>query len=152
MKKYQNYVVKTLRYCYKSQTKLIKNYNSFLNKNFTVWCCLKAAIPKFAQLLRKFFLFDFHDKTITNSKESKFKISNFSHYFELNWAIRVYLRIKKTKIEQLLSKYQQGNDIHDMKNSKTNEQHIFALSLSERSDLKSSIKHVALQKLSIYYT
>ena len=38
------------------------------------------------------------------------------------------------------------------KNSKTNEPHKFVLNLSQRLDLRSSNKHVALQNLSIYYT
>ena len=37
-------------------------------------------------------------------------------------------------------------------NSKTNEPHKLDLSLSQRLDLRSSSKHVALQKLSICYT
>ena len=37
-------------------------------------------------------------------------------------------------------------------NSKTNEQHKFVPSLSQRLDLKSSNEYVALQTLSIYYT
>ena len=37
-------------------------------------------------------------------------------------------------------------------NSKSNESHKFGLSLSQRLDLRSSDKHVALQNLSIYYT
>ena len=36
-------------------------------------------------------------------------------------------------------------------NSKTNEPHTFVLDLSQRLDLRSSVKHVALQNLSIYY-
>ena len=36
-------------------------------------------------------------------------------------------------------------------NSKTNEPHKFVLNLSQRLDLRSSDKHVALQNLSIYY-
>ena len=36
--------------------------------------------------------------------------------------------------------------------SKRNESHNFVLKLSQRLDLKSSNKHVALQNLSIYYT
>ena len=36
-------------------------------------------------------------------------------------------------------------------NSKTNESHKFVLKLSQRLDLSSSDKHVALQNLSIYY-
>ena len=35
-------------------------------------------------------------------------------------------------------------------NSKTNEPHTFVLDLSQRLDLRSSVKHVALQNLSIY--
>ena len=38
------------------------------------------------------------------------------------------------------------------KKSKTNEPHKFILNLSQILDLRSSIKHVALQNLSIYYT
>ena len=36
-------------------------------------------------------------------------------------------------------------------NSKTNEPHKFVLNLSQRLDLRSSNKHVALQNVSIYY-
>ena len=36
-------------------------------------------------------------------------------------------------------------------NSKTNEPHKFFLNLSQRLDLRSSNKYVALQNLSIYY-
>ena len=36
--------------------------------------------------------------------------------------------------------------------SKTNEPHKFVLNLSQKLDLRSSNKHVALQNLSIYYT
>ena len=39
----------------------------------------------------------------------------------------------------------------NMENSKTNEPHKSVLNLSQRLDLKSSDKHVALQNLSIYY-
>ena len=38
------------------------------------------------------------------------------------------------------------------KNSKTNEPHKFVINLSQRLDLRSSNKHVALQKVPIYYT
>ena len=38
-----------------------------------------------------------------------------------------------------------------MNNSKTNEPHKFVLNVSQRLDLRSSNKHVALQNLSIYY-
>ena len=37
-------------------------------------------------------------------------------------------------------------------NKKTNETHNFFLNLSQRLDLRSSNKHVALQNLSIYFT
>ena len=37
-------------------------------------------------------------------------------------------------------------------NSKTSEPHKFVLNLSQRLDLRSSDKHVALQSLSIYIT
>ena len=37
-------------------------------------------------------------------------------------------------------------------NSKTNEPHKFVLNLSQKLDLRSSDKHVALQNISIYYT
>ena len=40
----------------------------------------------------------------------------------------------------------------NMENSKTNEPHKFALNLSQRLDLRSSNKIVALQNVSIYYT
>ena len=40
----------------------------------------------------------------------------------------------------------------NIKNSKTNEPHKFVLNLSQRLDLRSSNKHVAIQNLSIYYT
>ena len=37
-------------------------------------------------------------------------------------------------------------------NSKTKEPHKFVFNLSQRLDIRSSDKHVALQNLSIYYT
>ena len=40
----------------------------------------------------------------------------------------------------------------NMENSKTNEPQKLVLNLSQRLDLRSSNKHVALQNLSIYYT
>ena len=40
----------------------------------------------------------------------------------------------------------------NLKNSKKNEPHKFVLDLSQILDLRSSNKHAALQKLSIYYT
>ena len=42
--------------------------------------------------------------------------------------------------------------IMNMENSKTNEPHKFVFNLSQRLDLRSSDKHVALQNLSIFYT
>ena len=42
--------------------------------------------------------------------------------------------------------------IMNMENSKTNEPQKLVLNLSQRLDLRSSNKHVALQNLSIYYT
>ena len=47
-------------------------------------------------------------------------------------------------------KYKHGNNIHE--HSKTNEPHTFFLNLSQKLDLRSSNKHIALQNLSIYYT
>ena len=40
----------------------------------------------------------------------------------------------------------------NLENSKTNEPHKFFLNFSQRLDLRSSDKHVAIQNLSIYYT
>ena len=40
----------------------------------------------------------------------------------------------------------------NMENSKMNEPHKFILNLSQRLDIRSSNKHVALQNLSIYFT
>ena len=42
--------------------------------------------------------------------------------------------------------------VMNTENSKTNEPDKFVLDLSQRSDLKSSNKHVAFQNFSIYYT
>ena len=39
----------------------------------------------------------------------------------------------------------------NMENRKMNESHKFGLNLSQRLDLRSSDKHVALRNLSIYY-
>ena len=38
----------------------------------------------------------------------------------------------------------------NMENSKTNEPHKFVLNLSQRLDLRSSNKYIALQNLSVY--
>ena len=40
----------------------------------------------------------------------------------------------------------------NIENSKTNEPHKFLLNLSQKLNLRSSNKHVALQNLSIYYS
>ena len=45
-----------------------------------------------------------------------------------------------------------GTIFMNTENSKTNEPHKFVFNLSQRLDLTSSNKHVALQNLSIYYT
>ena len=42
--------------------------------------------------------------------------------------------------------------VMNTENSKTNEPHKFVFNLSQRLDLRSSDKHVALQNLSIFYT
>ena len=57
----------------------------------------------------------------------------------------------KNEIKQLLSKYKNGNDIHEHGNNKTNELHKFVLELTKRLDLRSSNKLAALQNVSIYY-
>ena len=46
---------------------------------------------------------------------------------------------------QLLSKCKHGNDIHEHKNSKTNEPHRFFNNLSRRLNLKCSSKNIVLQ-------
>ena len=58
----------------------------------------------------------------------------------------------KDEIEQVLLKCKHGNNIHEHEKGKTNEQQKCFLNLSQKLDLRSSRKHVALQNLSIYYT
>ena len=58
----------------------------------------------------------------------------------------------KIDIEQLLSQLCMKTIFMDLENSKTNEPHKCVLNLSQRLDLKSSNKHIALENLSIYYT
>ena len=58
----------------------------------------------------------------------------------------------ENEVRQLFPKYKHKNDIHNTKNSKTNEPHKFFFNLSQRLGFKSSNKHVALQNLAIYYT
>ena len=58
----------------------------------------------------------------------------------------------KIDIEQLLSQLCMETIFMDLENSKTNEPQKCVLNLSQRLDLKSSNKHIALENLSIYYT
>ena len=58
----------------------------------------------------------------------------------------------KIDIEQLLSQLCMETIFMGLENSKTNEPHKCVLNLSQRLDLKSSNKHIALENLSIYYT
>ena len=54
-----------------------------------------------------------------------------------------------------MSKYKHGNNIHEQgktNDHKTSDPHKFIPNLSQRLDLRSSNKRVALQNLSIYYT
>ena len=60
--------------------------------------------------------------------------------------------IIKNDIVQLLLKYKMETVFMNTENSKMNEQNKFVLNLSQRLDLRSSDKHVALQNVSIYYT
>ena len=57
----------------------------------------------------------------------------------------------KNEIDQILSKYKHGNNIYGHGKRFPNEPYKFNLNLSQRLDLRSLNKHVALQKLSIYY-
>ena len=89
-----------------------------------------------------------------NFDGSKYVDENLKHEIEFITKSNDSLAENKIKneIEQLLSKYKHGNYIHEHRNSNTNEPHKFALNLSQRLDLRSSNKHVALQNLSICYT
>ena len=49
-------------------------------------------------------------------------------------------------------KYKHRTDIHEHRSSKTKKPYKFVIKLSQRLDLSSSNKHVALQDLSVYYT
>ena len=55
----------------------------------------------------------------------------------------------RDKIEQLLSKYKHGNNIHEHEKGKTNEPHKFVLNLLQRLGLRSSNKQAALQNLTV---
>ena len=81
-------------------------------------------------------------------------------YFDFDWPKNVDENLKH-EIEFIIKSNESlaDNKIKNismetifMKNSKTNEPHKFVLNLSQRLDLRSSNKHVALQNLSIYYT
>ena len=69
----------------------------------------------------------------------------------ISWEFLAEKKIKN-EIEQFLSKCKHWSNIHENRNSKTNELHKFVLNLSQRLDLGSSNKYAALQNLSIYYT
>ena len=58
----------------------------------------------------------------------------------------------KNQIEQLLSNISMETIFINTENSKTNKPHKIVLNLSQRLDLVSSVKHVVLKNLSIYYT
>ena len=60
----------------------------------------------------------------------------------------------KNEIQQLVLKYKHENDIHEHRKQQKKMSHInlFILDTSQRLNLISSNKHVALQNLSIYYT
>ena len=60
--------------------------------------------------------------------------------------------IKKTRLNDYCWNTSMEAILMNKENSKTNEPHKFVLNLSQRLNLRSSNKHVALQKLSIYYT
>ena len=59
---------------------------------------------------------------------------------------------KKTRLNNYCLYISMGTIFMNTENSKTNEPHKFVFNLSQRLDLTSSNKHVALQNLSIYYT
>ena len=58
----------------------------------------------------------------------------------------------KTRLGNYCPNLSIGKIFMNAKNSKTSEPHKFVLKLSQRLDLRSSMKHVALQNLYIYYT
>ena len=57
----------------------------------------------------------------------------------------------ETEIEQLLFKYQHGNNIQEHRKQQTEEPHKFVLNLSQRLDVTFN-SHVALQNVYTYYT
>ena len=59
--------------------------------------------------------------------------------------------IVKTEVKQLFPNTSIKTIFMNMGNSKTNKPHTFELNLSQRLDLRSLNKHIALQSLSIYY-
>ena len=52
----------------------------------------------------------------------------------------------KNEIEQVFLKYKHGSNIYKHGKSKTNKPHKWALNLSQRLDLRSSKKYIALSK------
>ena len=69
-------------------------------------------------------------------------------YFNFDWLKDVDKM--KNDIEQLLSMINMETIFLNTENIKTNEPHKFVLNLSQRLDLRSPNKHVALQNLSFY--
>ena len=68
-------------------------------------------------------------------------------------AMNIYLRIKwRTRLSKCCLNMWRETVFMNTENNKMNETHNFVLNLSQRLDLKSSNKHVALQNLSIYDT
>ena len=61
-------------------------------------------------------------------------------------------KIKKIRLNNYYPNISMNRTYINTKNSKTNEPHKFVINLSQRLDLRSSNKHVALQKVPIYYT
>ena len=88
------------------------------------------------------FKFDFLKYVSKNPKDkTEFTIKHNESGYEI-----------KNEIRQLLSKCKHGNDIHEHHKQQNGWATEFVLNLSQRLDLRSSNKHVALQNLSIYYT
>ena len=79
---------------------------------------------------------------------------NLKHKIE--FIIKINESLAENKIKTRLSNYCENISMEtifmNMENSETNEPHKFVLNLSQRLDLRSLNKHVALQNLSIYYT
>ena len=73
---------------------------------------------------------------------------------EIEFIIKSNESLAEKKIKMIVNNYCLNISIEtifmNMENRKTNELHKFVLNLSQRLDLRSSNKHVALQNLSIY--